>query len=222
MLLQQAPLKLLNANIGIDLDGTVIDSSYRHLKLLKALIDQEKININVDDYLDRKGNGISTYNYLIEKGINVVTANHIVKLWVENIEKKEFLKYDKIYSTSEIFFNRIVEFGGRLSLITARANKDNVYHQLESMNISNVFENIFIIDPSRAIKGKQEILENFNIDVMIGDSEVDYFAAINAGVKFLRIKSIFRNDEFFKKLARKEVQSYNNLMDLFTKEFCQH
>ena len=101
--------------------------------------------------------------------------------------------------------------------LSARKRVDAALNELIKIGLYDYPEKIYIENPDRAEKNKTErLLEIKNLwdddVIMIGDTEIDAFAAKNAMVKSVILNRGFRNKAFFTGLG---IQSYDNLDQVF-------
>ena len=198
--------------IAVDLDGTIIDSSKRHLYVLNDALKELKQSINTDDYLEYKRNGNSTFFYLLNKGFDETLAKTITSRWTELIENENYLKYDELYSDSVKFLEKnFTNFD--LILITARNNKNGTLFLLDKLNISKYFKHIFIV-PTGANAGdtKAKTLKSYNPIAIIGDSEVDYNTAKKLDITFYTLHRGFRNKDFW--IKKRLKNTYESLLEI--------
>lgn len=201
MLLQQLLGKSRNPVIGLDFDGTLIDSSQRHVSLLKNLLFKYNLNLDVDNLLSVKANGISTKDYLIINGVDSDVAKSISAEWVNQIEQPIYLEMDRLYNATSCFLKR-TSIKYKLVLITARSNNDGLYSQLFKFDIEKYFESIHVVDPQKAKKMKSDVARDQRIACMIGDTETDLYAALNNNIPFIHIRSCFRTEERLREVCQ--------------------
>ncbi|NQY43848.1 MAG: FkbM family methyltransferase [Legionellales bacterium] len=200
--------------IAIDLDGTVLDSRERHKIVLQNCLAKRKLSFPLEDLLVFKSTGKNNIIYLKKYITDDKLINEIQEDWIENIEKKDYLEKDILYSDTRFFLKK-ASLKFNLILITARSNKENAYWQISDLNIAKYFKFCIVVPTGKdASKLKAKELKKFKIDYLIGDTEVDEFAAKDLGVKFVALNSGFRSKEFW---DSKNVSSYNNLSAVFNR-----
>lgn len=190
----------------IDLDGTIIDSFERHYLLLQQLLKKYGIEkyINKEEYFKLKKNGINNYNYLInylsiEKDLSLLIKNE----WIENIENEEWLKYDKLFNDSLDFLDKNKD--NKIVYLTARKNKKNTLTEIEKLGIKSYASDIYIVNSDKPIENKAEIIQRYKKKyykekiVIIGDTEVEYFAAKITNINYYILNRGFRSKEFLLK-----------------------
>lgn len=200
--------KQINKNIAIDLDGTLLDSSKRHVVLLRKILKNQKIKLNISNYMSYKRAGRSTKDYLISKGLDINTSNEICKKWVKNIENVKLLELDKLYKDSKEFLEKYYK-KYNLILITGRSNKKNTKTQINELNINKFFKKIEIIKPTKDISEKKtKLTQKYKCFAIIGDTETEKKVSDNLKIKFYPISRGFRSKEYWGNL---NVFSYSSL-----------
>lgn len=190
--------------IAFDLDGTILDSRKRHIVLLKDIMNQMKVSINIEDYLSYKRQGFSTKEYLLLKGLSKSVADKINRIWIDHIEDLSYLILDKIYPD---FISLFYKFNmNKVVLITARRNTENLYNQLNYLNLKNIFSRIFIVNPMlNPSKEKANLLIKIKAKKIIGDTYSDALAAKIANIPFIFHKDGFNSYSYImNKLKNKE------------------
>lgn len=200
--------KQIKKNIAIDLDGTLLDSSKRHVVLLREILKSQKIKLNISDYMLYKRAGGSTKEYLVSKGIDINTTNEICKKWVKNIENIDLLKLDKLYIDSKEFLEKYYK-KYNLILITGRSNKENTKTQINELNINKFFKKIEIIKPTKDISEKKiKLVQKYKCFVIIGDTETEKNVSDSLKIKFYPIDRGFRSKKYWNNF---NVFSYSSL-----------
>ncbi len=195
--------------IFLDLDGTLIDSSARHILLLKDILLHEGLKaICVDDYLECKRNGQSTKAYLVsQQGFSEERASYIAEKWVNHIEDSDYLKYDRLYEDVFPFLNRIK--GNTIIYLSARKNRAYLDKYLIDNLLDTYCLKTIVVSPANSKIEKKRQIELINKDdvIVVGDTEADYFDDI----KCFMLNRGFRSKHFWDK---KGVHSYSSLMEI--------
>jgi len=197
--------------IILDFDGTLINSKYRHKKLLFDILRSRSSQIkfiDISDYLDYKRDGQSTLVYLKEKYPKLEIYD-INQEWITKIESVEYIKYDRLYNDTKIFLEALKNIYN-LTLVTARKNKIVLFNQLKRFNLINYFKNVVVVDPGKS-KYEEVIKLTREIKYVIGDTEDDYELAKKFDCIFFAMNRGFRNREFW---SKQRVYSYNNLLTI--------
>ncbi len=201
-----------------DIDGTLVDSSYRHGFLMKNLLIEEGIKVNSDfqkKFLDYKRNGMNSRAVLKDVfGFEENVTNRVVSRWIREIESDEMLDYDVLYSDSIGVLERLSN--ERIIFLSIRKRKNAAIRELKRLKIYNYAEEVFIETPGTTnmkIKRLKEIKNGNRQEViqMIGDTEIDYEAAKKNDVKSYILNRGFRSEFFWRK---NRVLSYSQLTEL--------
>ncbi len=197
--------------IFLDLDGTLIDSSRRHLILLEDIVSKYEIKCeHFSDYLEFKCSGFSTKEYLIKRlGFKEEIAIKISNEWIEHIEDEEYVKYDTLYNDTILFLNYLKSKGALIVFITARRNNMLVSRFLSDNNLDIYANRLIVVNPSDAHNEKKMHIESTakGVAIVVGDTEVDYFC----DKKCYLLNRGFRNKTFW---DQKGVVSYSSLIDI--------
>src|SRR5574344_686265 len=192
--------KKIEKVIAFDLDGTILNTFDRHIKVMEMALKDFDIALDLTDYRNFKREGNNNIKYLLYKGIKKSLAEEIQKSWIENIEKNQYLKLDYLYPNVVEQLKELSR-NNDLILITARSDKEALKQQIRELCIEDFFTEIFVVSPSKnTIEEKSEILKKSNVNYMVGDTEVDKSACELAGIDFKFMDYGFRND-FFPKMS---------------------
>lgn len=203
--------------IVFDLDGTLLDSRQRHTTLLGDVCAELEIPITermLEGYLPSKLTGVNTRRYLTQFcGFSEEESKQCSTLWEERIENWEYLTQDILYpDTIEILSTLKKTDRFELILLTARKNKAMLMRQLDWLGILQIFSDVCCVSPAQAKAGKRNILKKLeHISCMVGDTEVDYSAAIYAGCPFYALARGFRGKNYWNEQG---VESHDNLRSL--------
>ncbi len=122
------------------------------------------------------------------------------KIWRENIEKRSYLSYDKVFRSAQNFLSNIGK-NCELVLVTNRRSVANTHWQLELLGVKNFFCSILIT------KGKRSkadlIMTTFDLKdksaisnaVVIGDTEEDVECGHQLGCKTIAVGSGVRDEK---------------------------
>lgn len=196
--------KTCNRKIAFDLDGTLLDSRKRHSIVMSFVLKDFGLNINTDDLVLFKAEKRNNLEWLISKGIQEDLAKQIQQKWIENIEQDVFLSDDILYPDSIDILKKL-SVNNDLYLITARNNVKKTYEQLKALKINQYFEEIKIVtSDKRSTNAKSDFLIENKIEILVGDTEVDYEAAKLAKIDFYYRFGGFRSMKFLSNLNVKE------------------
>lgn len=165
--------------IFIDLDETLIDTSERHYRVYCDIINTLNLKnpISKNEFWKLKRKGVSTLGIIEENDPEIL--KQFSKLWINNIEKKNYLSHDKPFdSTFDLLNNLKNEL---FVLLSMRNNHENLIWQINELGLNNYFDEILSCSPIQ-YKDKTSILLNYihsnnlvinNDFIIIGDSETD-------------------------------------------------
>ena len=113
-----------------DVDGTLLDSSARHEKLLRDLLAARGLlwPAAAPDYLRYKADGHSTKAWLMLAGFAPETCAELADAWRTGIEQPEYLALDTVYPDTLPFLQAMRAAGRDVVLISARQNADALRH----------------------------------------------------------------------------------------------
>jgi len=197
--------------IILDFDGTLLNSKYRHKKLIYDILHSRAAQIkfaDLADFVEYKRNGKSTLMYLNERYPNLDNSD-INQEWISKIENIEYQKYDKLYDDTLIFLEALKRKYS-IILVTSRKNKEELFNQLKKFNLTEYFNNVVVVNPGESKYKK--VIELFKvIKYVIGDTEDDYELATKFDCIFFAMNRGFRNKEFWR---RQKVYSYAKLLTI--------
>lgn len=183
--------------IFIDLDGTILEGKFKHYNCYKDIINQDGGDpLDIDIYWDMKRHKI-TRDIQLNKSNYRGSYNNFLSKWLENIENKQYLSYDILKPDVIDTLVKWKKHTDKLILITMRNNKENLYWQLDKLNIKSLFDDIIIcrcVDNTK----KYDFVKDyeFNKAIVIGDTEHDIQLAIECKVKCIAITNGLRDKEF--------------------------
>ncbi len=198
--------------IALDFDGTLLDSRKRHIAVMAYVLEEFGIKKDISDLVQYKSSGCSGKDYLLSRGISEDLAIQIQSRWIELIEEDKFLIKDILYSETISFLTKCKSKGVKTVLITSRKYADKVHEQIDALNLRELLSDVFVVVSGKGAHiQKSRILQTICPNLYVGDTEVDYQAAMSAKVPFLAISHGFRNQAFWHKLNQIPI---NNLMEI--------
>lgn len=188
-----------------DLDGTLIDSTFRHGFLMERLLNAEGIKTEEsfqERYMNLKSDGMSSKAVLKDVyGLDDDLVDRVVKKWIDQIESDEMLAFDKLYDDSIDTLERIKGRGEKIYYLSLRQRKKAAIEELKRLGIYEYAEEVYIGKPSAGVKFKAgkliKLKKGKNNVIMVGDTEVDVKASINAGTGRYIVNRGFRSSVFF-------------------------
>ena len=184
--------------VAFDFDGTLLDSRARHRLVLNDILETFNIKLDTSDLIEFKRNGKNNIEYLLSKNIDSKLASKIQNLWIENIEKDEYLNSDILYPETIDLLEKYSR-DNDLILITARNNKKGLHNQIDKYDLKKYFKEIFVVNSGKnTIYDKSLILKEQSAIIFIGDTISDKKSADNANIKFIHLDSGFHSQKYIK------------------------
>jgi phosphoglycolate phosphatase len=182
--------------VAVDLDGTILDARERQVALTAAILDELGMPpIDQDAFWERKRGGARTAEALVELGVPGNRASQVQSVWIERVERREWLELDAPLDGARDALAAMREDGAAPFVLTARRDAAAVAWQVERLGLGLDLE---IVDPANAAAAKAEVLERRGAAGMIGDAESDAAAASAAGIPFVGVSSGQRSAEFLR------------------------
>lgn len=143
-----------------DVDGTLLDSSARHEKLLRDLLAARGLlwPAAAPDYLRYKADGHSTKAWLMLAGFAPETCAELADAWRTGIEQPEYLALDTVYPDTLPFLQAMRAAGRDVVLISARQNADALRQTLARCGILPLTVELLVVPPVHADRRKAELL----------------------------------------------------------------
>jgi phosphoglycolate phosphatase-like HAD superfamily hydrolase len=203
-----------------DLDGTIIDSTQRHVILLKKLLTEENLDYGneIDEkYLEYKRLGKDGLDFLssVLKLPDIVSAS-IHRRWIEEIESDDMLDLDKLYIESIPLLKKLNKED--VFFLTSRKRSDAALGEVERFRLNELSKETFVVNPSNSERKRDVLarLKGYYTDVvMIGDTENDYDEAIAAEVKVYVLNRGFRSKDYWN---HRNIKSFSSLQEIFEME----
>lgn len=184
-----------------DVDGTLLDSSARHEKLLRDLLATRGLlwPAAAPDYLRYKADGHSTKAWLMLAGFAPETCAELADAWRTGIEQPEYLALDTVYPDTLPFLQAMRAAGRDVVLISARQNADALRQTLARCGILPLTAELLVVPPVQADRRKAELLRPRIApgDVMLGDTEVDKSCAELLGLPWIVLDRGFRSTVYW-------------------------
>jgi phosphoglycolate phosphatase-like HAD superfamily hydrolase len=199
--------------IGLDLDGTLLDSRLRHIAALHKAADRLRVPLTEDDarrYLRLKCDGASGVEALRQLGIQ--RAENLSKRWTEIIESEDMLALDQPYPDTLDALARQKSCRTEFILVTGRQDPAAVRRQVSRLGLEEYFREVIVVDPRDGAQSKAAVTRNHDLGTVVGDTEIDSQWAHDLGVNFYASSFGFRSQRYWN---RRNVASYNSLSAIF-------
>lgn len=184
-----------------DVDGTLLDSSARHERLLRDLFREEELTWprNVPDYLTYKADGHSTREWLEMAGVKRLTAEKIAGGWQARIERPDYLALDRPYPDAIPFLQALRALPARVILLSARQDEAALQATLRRWDLLPLTDGLVVVPPRGAAAAKGRVLcsQAAPGDVMVGDTEADLAAARQAKIPCQLLDRGFRSRRYW-------------------------
>ena len=201
-------MKIVNRNIFIDFDGTLVDIAPRHYRVYKKCV--EKMGgtpLDRKKYWELKRDNISWNELLLISGLEVNNRDDYLKLFIDRIELLEELYRDELFVDSLSTLKKLSSNGNKLYLLSLRRNSDALDKQIEKLGIGRFFEKILsghsdtkegtLLKKADIIK---QTIDNPEDSIIVGDTEADVAAAQQLNATSIALLSGIRSKEFLKSM----------------------
>ena len=154
--------------IYIDLDGTTLDISQKYINLFADLSGSSH-ELALEFWAERKV-GKSTEQVLGHPKYAKINPQTFADNWIELIETREYLAYDKIFpGLLEMF--ELIHKTHELVICTARQSQDLLIEQLEDLKILNYFQDVLVTEKKVS---KLALMSNHRKTLKSSDYEQDW------------------------------------------------
>ena len=201
-------MKIVNRNIFIDFDGTLVDIAPRHYRVYKKCV--EKMGgtpLDRKKYWELKRDNISWNELLLISGLEVNNRDDYLKLFIDRIESLEELYRDELFVDSLSTLKKLSSNGNKLYLLSLRRNSDALDKQIEKLGIGRFFEKILsghsdtkegtLLKKADIIK---QTIDNPEDSIIVGDTEADVAAAQQLNATSIALLSGIRSKKFLKSM----------------------
>lgn len=181
------------ANIFLDLDGTLIDSTARLYQLFIDIVSTAKISSC--EYRQLKRSGQSNQLILSQcLGYSNSQIEEFISRWMAEIENAFYLKLDKKFEFADSALETLSK-QHTIFIVTARQDVLAAEKQIEQFGFTRYIQRSFI---TRQQITKSDLIQNSKIilnrdDVFVGDTGVDIQSAQALGVTSVAVLSGSRN-----------------------------
>lgn len=196
----------MKGTIFFDLDGTLIDTSERHYRVYKNILDFYGIpnTLSKEEFWNQKRNSIKTVELLPRTSSDKLIQKFMDE-WLKRIEDKRYLKYDNLLPGSLDVLS-ILKDKADLTLVTLRNNRENLFWELSSFGLTKYFKEILVDSPVK-LKNKTTLVRGYieryskgDNFIIVGDTEADISAGKELGMLTVAVNYGIRSKEFLTKL----------------------
>jgi phosphoglycolate phosphatase-like HAD superfamily hydrolase len=199
--------------IGLDLDGTLIDSRLRHVAALLQAAEACSVLLSENEaqtHFRLKREGSSGIQALRQLGIPL--AENIIRRWVEIIESEEMVGLDRLYSDTLQALKLQRDRQDTFVLVTGRQNQALARRQIAKLGLEEFFCGIIVVDPRDCCQTKAAVTRPYDLSTIVGDTELDLQWAADLGSRFYASSYGFRSESYW---HRRQVTSYASLSEIF-------
>lgn len=189
--------------IAMDWDGTLLDSRFRHQKVLADVLKLNGIAVSLEalrDFIPFKAEGRTTAEYLGARFPGLGDPAGIAREWVARIELPEYLRLDEIYAESPDALRKL-SGNYRLILVSARQDRAALVAQVSRFEVAHYFHHILCVQPGPETgKSKADALKaqpGCHPSGVVGDTEVDEVCARLIGSEFYAVSYGFRSADWW-------------------------
>ena len=196
----------MNRKIFFDLDGTLIDTSERQYRVYNDILGLLRLSnkLSKEEFWNLKRAGKKTLTLLPDNAVKSHGAE-FSKKWLEKVEEKEYLNYDKLYPKSVDVLSAL-ECKFDLLLVTLRRNKKNLLWELDNLCLTKYFKLVIngspllCNDKVSLIQGYTKSHAEEENGIIIGDSEMDVITGKKLGMLSIGITYGIRSRSFLRRL----------------------
>lgn len=201
-------MKIVNRNIFIDFDGTLVDIAPRHYRVYKKCV--EKMGgtpLDRKKYWELKRDNISWNELLLISGLEINNRDDYLELFIDRIESLEELYRDELFVDSLSALKKLSSNDNKLYLLSLRRNSDALDKQIEKLGIECFFEEILsghsdtkegtLLKKADIIK---QTIDNPEDSIIVGDTEADVAAAQQLNATSIALLSGIRSKKFLKSM----------------------
>ena len=199
--------------IGLDLDGTLLDSRLRHMVTLQRAAEALAVPLSEDDaqeFFQEKREGNSGIEALRRLGIP--SAENISLRWIEMIETEEMLALDRLYPDTMDALMRQWARKSTFVLATGRHDQAAARRQISRLGLQEFFCAMIFVDPLDRSQTKAAATRRYDLGAIVGDTEIDLRWAADLGVSFHASSYGFRSENYWQ---RHQITSHVTLSEIF-------
>lgn len=183
--------------IFFDLDGTLTDSSERHWRVYKKIVEELAGRpLQKNKYWSMIRSKSDKSEILKKSAINEkISPKNYLEKFTAKVETPEYLSYERLQDIGG--FRRLSDHKGadKIFLLTLRKNSDLALEQIDALGIKKYFDKIIIANTSK-IEAVAPHISRSEQNVFIGDTELDVETAKAVGGISVAVYSGFRDKKF--------------------------
>ena len=183
-----------------DLDDTLINTHFRHYKVVADFLSLNGKKIEFEEYLQLRRDKNLTNKELIKK-FEPFLANNFNQHWANCIESEHYLQYDTTIVSPNLL-NKLINQGYILGIVSLRSNNGNASAQLRNFNWHSYFEKVSFLrhdgQNNPKIKVLEELRKQYEVAALVGDAITDKQAAGETAVPFYGVRTgFYKSDASF-------------------------
>jgi phosphoglycolate phosphatase-like HAD superfamily hydrolase len=188
--------------IGLDLDGTLIDTAARHKAALIQAAHSAGVELAVgfpEIYYEEKREGTPGRQVLLR--YSIPQTEQILREWLKNIEQPSLLRLDCLFPSVLDTLEEMAQ-NCEFFVVTARQREAAVREQVRSLGLNSYLTEVLVARLSpvgNVARDKHELTTHLKLQAIVGDSEADQNWANQLGVQFFGVSSGIRNKAFWSK-----------------------
>lgn len=194
----------MDQKIIFDLDGTLITCENKQKFVLLTILNSifqnndNSVREKLDCWWELKRNGLSTEQALLR--MNHTDAGLIAAEWGRVIENFTYCSLDQPFKDSLPCLRFIKKSTNPyIIILTSRNCRFQVYQAVCSYGFDQYIDDLIVVKPEAGSEGKKDWLKRIRPSLFIGDSELDYHAAVSAGINFIALTRGQRSREYLQK-----------------------
>lgn len=205
--------------IILDLDGTLLNTSFRHHALYSWVCSELGIeSLPHEAYWKKRRSGLSNLDVITESTADEKLRQFAADAWLRRIESSCMLDHDRLFP----FIKEWIKMNGeifRFGLVTLRTSRNNLMEQLDKLCLRDLFTAIAAVPHQQKAhlakaKAAVELFPSERALCWIGDSEVDMKAAAEIGVRAIGVSSGIRPPEVLLAHGATDVYDELSMLDL--------
>jgi phosphoglycolate phosphatase-like HAD superfamily hydrolase len=206
---------------GLDLDGTLIDTTLRQKAALMKAAKSVGVELPVylpDRYYEEKRRGVSGKEVLLR--YDIAKADEICALWTEIIEDPSFLAMDSLYPRVSEQMRSMRQDGLVFYVVTARQHEDRAVQQINQLGLSPLISGLFVTrhgPQGKPLTSKHQLTAGLGLEAIVGDTEMDMQWAEQLGAAFFPISCGARCEEFWLERGLSPYESATSALEALRK-----